>query len=57
MYIPPLPLYYLARLIRRRDKTISVLNYQDFHPQELIDVRMMKNPVLIKIMEYIERQS
>lgn len=57
MYIPPLPLYYLARWIKGRDKTPSVLNYQDFHPQELIDVGMMKNLLLIRLMEHIEKQS
>jgi len=57
MYIPPLPLCYLARLIKRFDGTPSVLNFQDFHPQELMDVGVLKNRALIKLMEYIEHQS
>jgi colanic acid biosynthesis glycosyl transferase WcaI len=57
IYIPPLPLYYFARAIKRYNGTPSVLNYQDFHPQELTDVGLLKNPILIKIMEYIEGQS
>jgi len=57
MYIPPLPLYYLAKKIKRYDGTPSVLNFQDFHPQELTDVGVLKNPVLIKILEYLERES
>jgi len=57
MYIPPLPLYYLARKIKKYDNTRSVLNLQDFHPQELIDVGVIKNPVLIKFMEFIEREA
>lgn len=57
IYIPPLPLYYLARTIKRLDGTPSVLNYQDFHPQELTDVGVLRNPFLIKIFEYMERQS
>ena len=57
MYIPPLPLYYFARKIKRHDGTPSVLNYQDFHPQELTDVGVMKNKLMIKIMEYIEKKS
>jgi len=56
-YIPPLPLYYLARKIKRYDGTPSVLNFQDFHPQELTDVGVLKNPLIIKILEYIERQA
>jgi colanic acid biosynthesis glycosyl transferase WcaI len=57
IYIPPLPLYYLAKWIKRYDGTPSVLNFQDFHPQELTDVGMLKNPLMIKIMEHIERES
>ena len=57
IYIPPLPLYYFARKIKRYDGTPSVLNYQDFHPQELTDVGVMKNKLMIKIMEHIEKES
>lgn len=57
IYIPPLPLYYFARKIKRYEGTLSVLNYQDFHPQELTDVGVMKNKLMIKIMEHIERES
>jgi glycosyltransferase involved in cell wall biosynthesis len=56
-YIPPLPLFHLAEKIKKADGTPSVLNYQDFHPQELTDVGVMKNPILIKLMERIERRS
>ena len=34
-----------------------MLNYQDFHPQELTDVGVMKNKLMIKIMEHIEKKS
>lgn len=57
MHIPPLPLYYLARMIKRYDGTPSVLNFQDFHPQELTDVGVLKNPVMIKILEHIEHKA
>jgi colanic acid biosynthesis glycosyl transferase WcaI len=57
IYIPPLPLYFFARIIKRVDGVPSVLNYQDFHPQELIDVGVLKNGLIIKIMEYLESQS
>lgn len=56
IYIPPLPLYYFAKNIKKLDNTSSILNIQDFHPQELTDVGIMKNPILIKIMNYIEGQ-
>lgn len=57
IYIPPLPLYYFARQIKKRDGTPSVLNIQDFHPEELVDVGVLKNKLLIKLMEHIERES
>jgi glycosyltransferase involved in cell wall biosynthesis len=57
MYIPPLPLYYLAKKIKQLDGTPSILNFQDFHPQELTDVGVLKNPVIIKILEHIEHQA
>lgn len=57
IYIPPLPLYYFARKLKKYDGTPSVLNFQDFHPQELTDVGVMKNKLMIKIMEHIEKQA
>lgn len=57
MYIPPLPLYYLAKKIKTYDGTKSILNFQDFHPQELTDVGVLKNPLMIKLLEHIERQA
>ena len=57
MYIPPLPLYYLARKIKRYDATPSVLNFQDFHPQELTDVGFLKNPLMIRLLKHIEREA
>lgn len=57
IYIPPLPLYLFARILKKLDGTPSVLNYQDFHPQELTDVGVLKNGLIIKILEYIERRS
>lgn len=57
MHIPPLPLYYLARAIKRYDGTPLVLNIQDFHPQELTDMGILRNPVMIKVLKYIERRS
>jgi colanic acid biosynthesis glycosyl transferase WcaI len=57
IYIPPLPLYYFAKKIKKYDGTPSILNYQDFHPQELIDVGIIRNPLVRRIMEHIERQS
>ena len=50
-------MYYLAKKIKNYDGTPSVLNFQDFHPQELTDVGVVKNPLLIKILEHIEKKA
>ncbi|KGK98083.1 hypothetical protein LI82_10110 [Methanococcoides methylutens] len=55
--IPPLPLHYLAKKIKNYDGTPTILNFQDFHPQELTDVGVLKNPLIIKMMEHIEKKS
>jgi len=57
IYIPPLAFYNFAKKIKDFNGTPSVLHYQDFHPQELIDVGMVKNKILIKILENLERES
>lgn len=57
IYIPPLPLYFFARIIKKLNGTPSVLNYQDFLPQELTDVGVLKNGLIIKILKYIEGRS
>jgi colanic acid biosynthesis glycosyl transferase WcaI len=56
-YIPPLPLYRMANMIRKYDGTRSVLNFQDIHPQELIDVGLVKNPLIIKYLEKLEKHA
>jgi colanic acid biosynthesis glycosyl transferase WcaI len=57
IYLPPLPLYKMGIWIKKRDGTRSIFNYQDIHPQELVDVGVMKNKLLIKFMEMEERKS
>ncbi len=52
IYIPPLPLYYFAKAIKKYDGTPSILNFQDFHPQELTDVGVLKNKFLIKLFYF-----
>ena len=52
IYIPPLPLYYFAKKIKKYKGVPSVLNFQDFHPQELTDVGVLKNRLMIKESQY-----
>lgn len=57
IYIPPLSLYKFGEKIRKIDNIPFVLNYQDIHPQELIDVGVLKNRLMIKMIERMERKS
>lgn len=57
LFIPPLFIYRLGKKIRKHDGTPFVSNYQDIHPQELVDGDIVTNPIWIKILEYIERKS
>jgi len=57
IYIPPLPLYKFALKIKKQYGIPSVLNFQDFHPQELTDVGVLKNPLIIKLMKKMERDA
>lgn len=57
IHTPPLPFSYLARLIKKRDGTPSIMNYVDFHPGELVLSGFIKNKLLIKVLEFIERSA
>ncbi len=57
LHTPPLPFYYLTKMIKRYDGTPSILNFEDFHPQELTDVGFLQNPVVIWVMKHIEKQA
>lgn len=57
IYIPPLPLYQMANKIRKYDGTKTILNFQDIHPQELVDVCTVKNPLIIRFLKYLERRA
>jgi len=56
-HIPPLSLYYLARMIKRYDGTPTIFNMQDYHPQELTDVSFLTNPVMIAVLKHLEKQA
>jgi glycosyltransferase involved in cell wall biosynthesis len=57
IYIPPLPLYKFAVKIKKIAGIPSILNFQDFHPQELTDVGVLKNPVIVSILKRMEREA
>jgi colanic acid biosynthesis glycosyl transferase WcaI len=56
IYLPPLPLYKLGVKLNE-SKIPSILNIQDFHPQELMDVGVLKNKIAINYLLKEERAA
>ena len=54
-YSPPLPLGISAYLLGKIKKTPFIFNVQDIFPQSVIDLGLLKNKVLIKISEAMEK--
>jgi colanic acid biosynthesis glycosyl transferase WcaI len=55
VYSPPLTLGLTAWMLKRRLETPFVFNVQDIYPQTPIDLGYMKNVVLIRFFEWLER--
>lgn len=55
-YSPPLPLGLLGIQIKKKYGAKYILNIQDIFPQNAIDLGIMKNPILIKFFERMERK-
>jgi len=55
VYSPPLTLGMAAFLLQRLHHVPFVFNVQDITPQDLIDLGLMKDPLLICFFEWMER--
>ena len=55
VYSPPLPLGYTGWFLKKRKRVPYILNVQDLFPQSAIDLGILKNKVLIKLFESMER--
>ena len=55
VYSPPLLLGYLGSILGKLLNIPTIVNVQDIHPDALVDLGLLNNPVLIKIFEVIER--
>lgn len=55
VYCPPLTLGLAAFFLQRFHHVPFVFNVQDIYPQTLIDLGLMKNPLLIRFFEWMER--
>jgi len=56
IYISPLPLALVGSQVKRKYGSRFLLNIQDIFPQNAIDLRILKNKLLIKFFEYIEKK-
>ena len=55
IYVPPLPLALLGMVISRVHGMPVVANFQDFHPQELIEGGLMKEGAMVRFYEWMEK--
>ncbi len=54
VYSPPLPMALAACFLKRLRNTPTIINVQDLFPKEAIDIGVLKNPTLIRVMEFLE---
>lgn len=57
VYSPPLPLALIGGKIKRRYGAKFILNIQDLFPQNAVDLGILKNKLLIKFFELIEKKA
>lgn len=57
VYTPPLSLTTLGNKTKKKYNSKYILNVQDIFPQNAIDLGIMKNKVIIKFFEYIEKKA
>lgn len=57
VYSPPLTLVLSARRHWKRHRIPFVLNVQDIFPQSAIDLGVMRNPLLIRTFEMLEKRA
>lgn len=57
VHSPPLPLTIAANYVKKFYRAKFILNLHDFFPQNAIDLGVLKNKLLIKFFERIEKQA
>jgi colanic acid biosynthesis glycosyl transferase WcaI len=57
VYSPPLPLWQVGFRAKRIHGARFILNVQDIFPQNAIDLGALRNPILIRFFERIERAA
>ncbi len=57
VYISPLPLALVGNKIKKKYGSRYLLNVQDIFPKNAIDLGIIKNRLLVKFLEYIEKKA
>lgn len=57
VHSPPLPLTITAQLVKKSYGAKYLLNLQDFFPQNAVDLGILKNKLLIRFFEALERRA
>ncbi|MBN2259978.1 MAG: glycosyltransferase family 4 protein [Clostridiales bacterium] len=56
IYSPPLMLGYVGSLVGKVLRIPTIVNIQDIHPQAVADLGLIRNPLMLFMLECIERQ-
>lgn len=54
VYSPPLPVVRAAQMLGKRWGASVIVNVQDIYPQTVIDLKLLTNPLLIRLAERLE---
>lgn len=57
VYISPLPLALVGSKVKKKYGSRFLLNIQDIFPQNAINLGILKNEILVKFFEYIEKKA
>ncbi|MFA5275714.1 MAG: glycosyltransferase family 4 protein [Candidatus Omnitrophota bacterium] len=57
VYSPPLPLALFGIWLKARYKAKFMLNIQDIFPQNAVDLGILKNKMIVKFFEFIEKKA
>lgn len=57
VYSPPLPLAFTASLLGKIRARPVVVNVQDLYPQTAVDMGLVKNPVVLALLSWMERET
>ncbi|HLY21484.1 MAG TPA: glycosyltransferase family 4 protein [bacterium] len=56
-YSPPLTVGLACDVLKRAWRAPFVFNVQDLYPQALVDLGLVRNPVVLRVLEWLERHA